>query len=382
MATCRIANCIVPSRVLEHMLEHKSREVRHAALETLLLSERARERRTVVGRMLLPGGGLNRTIYDAGQGYTLPGTPARRESDSASTDQAVNQAFDGLGTTYRFFREVLDRDSIDDNGMRLDGTVHYGSSYMNAFWDGSQMVFGDGDGEFFRGFTASLDVIAHELTHGVTEFTAGLIYHNQPGALNESFSDVFGALVKQFHCNQAADEASWLIGDDIVGPQFPGKALRSMSEPGTAFDGDEQPGHMDHYRSLPDTRAGDWGGVHINSGIPNRAFYLLAMELGGHAWEPAGNIWYHTLRSLHSTASFNDCANMSTQIAGQLYGTDSREQAAVRNAWAMVGIPVGAGTKKPPRKKAGSAVSLNGYKELQEALRGLNKAIEQLLVTA
>ena len=149
---------------------------------------------------------------------------------------SVNSAFEGLGRTRDFYRDVLDRDSIDGHGMRLNGYVHFGAGFNNAFWDGSHMVFGDGDGVLFTDFTGSLDVIAHELTHGVTEFTAGLEYHKQPGALNESMSDVFGSLVKQWARKQTADQADWLIGAEIFTPEIDADALRSMKAPGTAYN--------------------------------------------------------------------------------------------------------------------------------------------------
>jgi Zn-dependent metalloprotease len=169
--------------------------------------------------------------------------------------------------------------------MRLDGYVHYGSLFNNAFWDGQRMVFGDGDSQIFTDFTGSLDVIGHELTHGVTEFSAGLVYENQPGALNESISDVFGSLVKQWKLGQTVDQADWLIGPEIFTPGVSGDALRSMKNPGQAYDDprmgkDPQPDHMSRFKVLPNTRAGDNGGVHINSGIPNKAFYLFATKLG------------------------------------------------------------------------------------------------------
>ena len=194
------------------------------------------------------------------------------------------------GALVEFYRTVFDRNSIDDRGMRLDGFVHRGVRFNNAFWDGQEMVFGDGDGVIFTDFTKSLDVIAHELTHGVTEFTANLDYHNQSGALNESMSDVFGSLVKQWSLDQTADVADWLIGAEVFTPGVQADALRSMKAPGTAYDNevlgkDPQPDHMDRFVVLPDTDEGDNGGVHINSGIPNKAFQLTAVGIGGFAWE-------------------------------------------------------------------------------------------------
>src|SRR5262249_15250854 len=149
------------------------------------------------------------------------------------------------------------RNSIDNRGLRLNASVHYGADYDNAFWDGSQMVFGDGDNRIFVGFTKALDVIGHELTHGVTQYEANLEYQDQPGALNESMSDVFGSLMKQYALNQTAADADWLIGSGLLAPGIQGVALRSMKEPGTAYDDpllgkDSQPGHMSDFDHTTD----------------------------------------------------------------------------------------------------------------------------------
>lgn len=364
--------CIVPPQVLEKLLEHKSRKVRDSALETLMVSERIRERRSLraVTAKAAASGALERRIYDAGTGSDLPGRLVRGELVPATADPSVNEAFDGLGDTYRFFKDVLKRNSIDGNGMVLEGTVHFGDGYQNAFWDGARMVFGDGDGRIFVSFTKSKDVIAHELAHGVTEHTADLAYHNQPGALNESFSDVFGSLVKQYALNQTADQADWLIGKDIVGKDFPGRALRSMKDPGTAYDGDDQPGHMRNYVDLPDTRAGDWGGVHVNSGIPNRAFHLFATALGGRAWETAGRVWYATLLELRSDSKFQVCADKSVLVAKREFGADTCD--ALIDAWAKVGITTKVESdRKPPEKRGGG--------DLEAQLERLEKEIERAL---
>ena len=271
----------------------------------------------------------------------------------------VNEAYDGSGKTYNFFMNVFKRNSIDDRGLRLDSTVHYGRKYMNAFWDGQQMVYGDGDGEIFERFTKSLDIIGHELSHGVTQYEAGLIYEDQPGALNEHFSDVFGVLVKQYARKQRADKADWLIGKGIFSKGIKGVALRSMKAPGTAFNDpligkDEQPAHMkDYVKTLDDN-----GGVHINSGIPNKAFYELAVSLGGYAWERAGQIWYVTLRDrLREDSVFQECADATYDVARELYGADSVEQRAVREAWDAVGVKTGqVAAKKTKAAGAGRMV--------------------------
>ncbi|MCK5469166.1 MAG: M4 family metallopeptidase, partial [Cyclobacteriaceae bacterium] len=232
------------------------------------------------------------------------------------------------------------RNSIDNNGMQLISIVHYLQGYDNAFWNGERMVYGDGDEDLpesdrlFNRFTVAIDIIGHELTHGVTQFEANLVYRNQPGALNESFSDVFGSLVKQRVNNQTATEADWLIGEGLFTSNVNGNAIRSMKNPGSAYDDpvigkDPQPGHMNDY---VDTTS-DNGGVHINSGIPNKAFYEVAMVLGGFAWEKAGKIWYVTLRDkLNQTSNFQEAADLTVETAGELYGDGSAEQFAV-NKW-------------------------------------------------
>src|SRR5581483_5825698 len=171
-------------------------------------------------------GEKRRTVYDARHGRTLPGKLVRGEGDPRGRDAAVNEAYDGAGKTYDFYQKVYARNSIDGRGMRLDSTVHYGVKFDNAQWNGRQMIYGDGDGELFRRLTKSLDVIGHELTHGVTQYAANLDYADQPGALNESFSDVFGVLVKQYTRKQTAAKADWLIGAGLLTRRVQGQAIR------------------------------------------------------------------------------------------------------------------------------------------------------------
>jgi len=277
----------------------------------------------------------NRTISDAQNTEKLPGLVVRTEEEGPVDDTSVNEAFDGLGATFELLLAAFERNSLDGLGAGLDATVHYGTDYDNAFWDGERMVFGDGDGEVFRGFTGSITVIGHELAHGVIQHTANLEYQGQPGALNESIADVFGALTEQFAEGQSADQASWLIGAGIFTEEVQGTALRSMIEPGTAYDDDElgkdpQPAHMrDFVQTVEDN-----GGVHINSGIPNRAFALTATILGGNAWERAGLIWYRALTGdLPSTATFRQFADATLAAA-----VDDEVAAAIRSAWMTVGV--------------------------------------------
>jgi Zn-dependent metalloprotease len=221
--------------------------------------------------------------------------------------------------------------------------VHFDTGYDNAYWDGTRMVFGDGDGQLFNRFTIAKDIIGHELTHGVTEIEAQLIYYGQSGALNESVSDVFGSLVKQYVLGQDASSADWLIGEGLFTSAVNGQALRSMKAPGTAYNDpilgkDPQPDHMSKFV----VTMRDNGGVHINSGIPNKAFYELASALGGNAWDKAGRIWYDTLldNQLKPNASFKTFARLTASNARRQYGTGSTEESAVKNAWRKVGITV------------------------------------------
>jgi hypothetical protein len=340
---------IVPPYLLQHLVaaggelaDHARRTLEH---DTILRARPARPS----GPAVAAGTGLRRTIHDAHHGTTLPGDVVRDEGGAPTGDDAVNQAYDGLGATWQLFKVGFGRNSIDGNGLPLVATVHYDRQYDNAFWNGSQMVFGDGDGTVFLGFTRSIDVIGHELTHGVTESTAGLDYQGQPGALNESVSDVFGSLVKQHALGQAADRADWLIGADLLAPGVKGVALRSMKAPGTAYDDprlgkDPQPAEMSGYVDTTD----DNGGVHINSGIPNHAFYLVATAIGGNAWEAAGQIWYDVLTGsqIRSDCDFATFAGLTRDAAVARFGDGSAEATAVDDAWKTVGLPVG-GVRAP-----------------------------------
>ena len=339
----------IPPYILDRIIRNGSQYQRQRALGTLAhvqqLLPNPGHPHHQPGNTLLPARGQPgqplRSIHDAQQLMQLPGVEVRAEGQPATGDAAVDEAYDALGATYEFFWQVFGRDSIDNQGFPLVGTVHYGDGYENAFWNGAQMVFGDGDGEIFHRFTRSLDVVAHELAHGVIESEAGLVYFNQPGALNESLSDVFGALTRQFSVKQTADQADWLIGADLLTDKVKGIALRSMANPGTAYDDpvlgkDPQPGHMSDFIVTRD----DNGGVHLNSGIPNRAFYLASMALGGYAWEKAGRIWYDTLcdRRLANDADFEAFARLTLETAERLFGAASSEQMAVGQAWADVGV--------------------------------------------
>ena len=279
-------------------------------------------------------------VHDAGGGAALPGTPARVTGEPATGDVAVDEAAAGVEATLAMFAEVLGRRSYDDAGTRVDLTVHYGRDYANAFWDGAHLVFGDGDGRVFERFTKPVDVLAHELAHALTEHTAGLVYRGQPGALNESVSDVFAACLKQRLLGQDATAGDWLIGEGLFKPGVSARALRDMAAPGTAYDDaelgkDPQVGHLDDFVVTTE----DNGGVHLNSGIPNRAFQLAATAIGGSALEGAGLIWYAALTggAVGPETDFAGFAAATVAAAGE-------HADAVREAWAAVGVTAAAGS--------------------------------------
>ncbi|QNE43008.1 M4 family metallopeptidase [Frigoribacterium sp. NBH87] len=339
---------IVPPYLLDHLARADSPRLSRApeaARQGLRQMEEVRALRAAVpparqGAVAVDGP-LERTISDAGGTEELPGRVVRREGEPPTDDVAVTEAYDALGATHALFLEAYGRSSIDGSGLPLDATVHYGLDYDNAFWDGRRMVFGDGDGEVFRRFTASVSVVGHELAHGVTQYTTALEYQGQSGALNESISDVFGALVEQHLLGQTADEASWLIGEGLFTDEVQGRALRSMAAPGTAYDDDvlgkdPQPAHMDDYVETTE----DAGGVHLNSGIPNKAFHLVATALGGPAWERAGQVWYDAITSgdVSPTSTFAEFAAVTVAAAEARWGAGSSEARATTEGWRGVGV--------------------------------------------
>ncbi len=222
-------------------------------------------------------------------------------------------------SVYNYYLDNFGRNSLDGNGSKIDSVVHYGKQYNNAAWTGQYMIYGDGDGKQFAPLSAANDVVAHELTHAVTEHTAGLEYHDQPGALNESFSDVFGYF---------NDPDDWLMGEDAYTPGKDGDGLRSLSNP-EQYD---QPANMsDYYQGTEDE-----GGVHINSGIPNKAAYLTIKSIGK---DKAQQIYYLALTQyLTPNSQFVDAKLALKEAANQLYGDNSTEADAIDKAWNDVGV--------------------------------------------
>ncbi|KAG6010322.1 hypothetical protein E4U54_008394 [Claviceps lovelessii] len=285
----------------------------------------------------------HRAIYDAehivDEG-SLPGVLKRSEGEPKNKDKVVNEAYDNVGAVLEFYKDKFKWNSIDNKGSDVTSSVHFGESYENAFWDPehSQMVFGDG-GEFLKHFTKCVDVIGHELTHAITEHTSPLNYEDQPGALNEHISDVFGIMIKQKVENETSDKADWLIGEGCLVPDVKGLALRSMKAPGTAYDDprfgtDPQVDNMSRYEKSWD----DNGGVHIYSGIPNKAFYLVATAFGGYSWEKAGQIWWKAMTSgnIPPKCTFKQFADVTVDCAEEEFGEDAAK--TVRKAWTDVGV--------------------------------------------
>jgi len=333
---------IVPPHLLREIVNRGDPGLKKWAINTITLSEQVRmTRQTFVDTVISVSEQKERRIYDAKNKSTLPGVLVRVEGGAPVNDPAADEAYDGAGWTYDLYKNIYGRNSVDDKGLTLDSTVHFSEKYDNAFWNGNQMVYGDGDGKIFNRFTKAIDVIGHELTHGVTQYTAKLEYQDQSGALNEHISDVFGSIVKQYSLKQNVMQADWLIGQGLFTPKIHGVALRSMKAPGTAYDDpligkDPQPGTMQDYNDTTE----DNGGVHINSGIPNHAFYLIATSIGGYSWEKSGMIWYKTLDLLEKNSDFEDMAASTFEAAGDLFGNNSQEQESVRKGWNGVGITI------------------------------------------
>jgi Zn-dependent metalloprotease len=313
----------IPPYILDSLSRAKDEATRRAAIESVITSAAMRARRTALATLPIMAAipsvdqAKERRVYDMKHGTNpLPGKIILREGEKkAVQDAAAKEAYENLGLTFDFYRTVFGRNSLDDEGQALIASVHYGKRYNNAFWNGEQMVFGDGDGRIFIRFTRSLDVVGHELSHGVVTHTCNLEYFGQSGALNEHFADVFGVMTEQWSLGQAADKADWLVGAEIIGPKAAIKAIRTFKgekafENDPLFGTDPQPKHMKDFYGGAD----DDGGVHINSGIPNHAFYRAAVALGGKAWETVGPVWYRALSAL------------------------GREAAAVKAGWKGVGL--------------------------------------------
>ncbi|HYC91684.1 MAG TPA: M4 family metallopeptidase [Thermoanaerobaculia bacterium] len=291
----------------------------------------------------------NRRTYNGNNTSTLPGTLVLQETSGSTTDVSIQKAHEYAGTTYDYYSAIHGRDSYNNAGATLNSTVHHRVGYNNAFWNGSQMVYGDGDGSQFGPFSRALDVVSHELTHAVTEYSANLVYQNEPGALNEASSDILGAAAEAWKYG-VIDSRTWKIGEDCYTPGTAGDALRYMNDPiadGSSYD----------YYPTRYTGSGDYGGVHLNSGIANLAVYLMTVG-GTHprgktsvvvtaldtvqmtSLNMAAKIWYRALTTyMTSSTNFAGARTATAQAATDLYG--STAAARVHLAWDAVGVPGG-----------------------------------------
>jgi Zn-dependent metalloprotease len=347
-------NCIIPPYMLTKLMESGNKKLADIAVRSNFRSFRFRndriffqkaspQEKLILGLIVTQPGKdiMQMEVYDCRQKTDLIGATLLWDSKNNQkiTSVAGKNVIRGGKASWDFYWQLFGRNSIDNRGMLIRQYVHYDKGMDNAYWDGRRMVYGDGDGLVFGSFTSDIDVIGHELTHGVTENEANLDYENQAGALNESFSDIFGIMIKQRYHNLDVRKSNWLIGEKVLkGSKY---ALRSMKAPGTAYVNhpelgtDPQPATMDKYQNLPNTQSGDFGGVHINSGIPNFAFYVAAFNMGGYAWEKAGRIWYAVLTDvgLARNADFADVKNLTIVHAEKIFGINSPEAKAVRQGW-------------------------------------------------
>ncbi|HWM68242.1 MAG TPA: M4 family metallopeptidase [Steroidobacteraceae bacterium] len=273
------------------------------------------------------------TVYDCGKGTVLPGSPVPNPGTSAG--RTATRVFAETAAVAEFYRTIFGRNSVDNRGGTLQSSVQYGVGYNNAFWNGVQMIYGDGDGAIFADFAQSTDVIAHELTHGVTQYSAQLCYTDDAGGLNESISDVFGSMFRQWRAGQTVADADWLIGHDILGPSAVARGftcLRDMANPAAEHCMARQP---DQYSKI-----GPGMDPHYTSGVPNRAFYEAAMAIGGKSWETVGQIWYRALTGFapDPNLGMSAFAARTRRLAQSMFPRDASVYAAVNEAWVNVGL--------------------------------------------
>ncbi|MFY1826782.1 M4 family metallopeptidase [Myxococcus fulvus] len=293
----------------------------------------------VVARHPLIHTARNRAVYTANNGTTLPGTLRRGELGAVTNDAHVDQNHTQLGYTYDCYQTLFGRDSFDNAGAELRSTVHYSSGYVNAFWNGSQMVYGDGDGVNSIELGKDPDVTVHELTHAVTERESNLIYSGQSGGLNEALSDTFAAICQSWASGTwSTTPAIWMIGEQVWTPNTQNDALRYMDDPkkdGVSLD------HLNDYTSSTD--------VHYSSGIPNLAFALLAkggthprgrttINVPAIGVETAARIWYKANTDIFTEGTtFLQAKTWTIQAAADLNYSQAIQD-AVKAAWEAVGV--------------------------------------------
>lgn len=346
-ALLRCTCCIVPKDVLDRFASDRKlpAAARKSAGDSARLSHHMRQLRDSAAALTAEGIAQGAhlisplaatpkvTVYDARHTQSLPGLPV--SSPSRSKDVTARRAYAETTQVAKFYKTVFGRNSVDNQGQTLMSSVHYGKDYNNAMWNGSQMVYGDGDGQLFIDFTTGNDVIGHELTHGVTQHSLQLGYSGDAGGLNESLSDCFGSMFRQWQAKQAVTEADWLIGSDILGPAARARGytcLRNMANPADKKALAAQPTLYSQLHPGMDP--------HYTSGPPNLAFATACLAAGGNSWTTVGQVWYAVLSAsgAHPAMKMPDFAARTRQVAAQKFGAGSKVQAAVDAGWKKVGL--------------------------------------------
>jgi Zn-dependent metalloprotease len=339
---------IIPNAALKRFAEDRSMpaEQRKYFSDTMKIDNEFRKLRTQANRLTRVAGVMAPavalapvaaapaiSVFNCNQGQTLPG--AQIPAPANSRDATAKRAFGETSSVAAFYSQVFGRNSVDGAGMTLISSIHFSVSYNNAFWNGSQMTYGDGDGSIFVDFTKGNDVIAHELTHGVTQHSLQLNYTNEAGGLNESMSDCFGSMFRQWEANQNVNQADWLIGKDIMGPGALAKGftcLRDMANPAAKHCLAPQPTKFSQIRPGMDP--------HLTSGPPNLAFFTIAKAVGGNSWDKVGQIWYRSLTGFGPTPAMKmkAFANRTRAVAAQLNPGNTAIARAVDAGWKKVGL--------------------------------------------
>jgi Zn-dependent metalloprotease len=339
---------IVPQKVLKRFAEDTSfsDEQRKHFADTMKIDVELRKLRTQAGKLTRVANlvaapmGLTAaaappaiTVFDCNHSQTPPGAQVADPANAA--DATAKRAFVETSSVAAFYLQVFGRNSIDDAGMSMVSSIHFGTGYPNAFWNGSQMTYGDGDGSLFIDFTLGNDVIAHELTHGVTQHSLQLSYVNEAGGLNESLSDCFGSMFRQWEAKQDVTQADWMIGKDVVGPGATAKGytcLRDLSDPAGSHCLGAQQVKFSQYKAGMDP--------HESSGIPNLAFYTIAKAVGGNSWDKVGQIWYKAMTGFDPTPAMKmkAFADRTRSVAAQLNPGDAAVAGAVDAGWKSVGL--------------------------------------------
>ena len=337
---------IVPRAVLEKLAQDPelSAETRKAASDTAKISHEIRELRKQALNLTSVTMALGAapaelaaapaiTVYDCKHQQTLPGTFV--PNAGSSSDATAARTSKETTLVADFYKKIFNRNSIDNAGMNMVSSIHYGVNYNNAMWNGAQMIYGDGDNQIFTDFTKGNDVIGHELTHGVTQHSLQLAYADDAGGLNESISDCFGSMFRQWQASQDVNHADWLIGHDIMGPTATAKGftcLRDMANPAAAHCLAAQPTKYSQITPGMDP--------HYSSGPPNLAFCLACKKVGGHSWEKVGQVWYRVLTATGPSPNMKmkAFADDTRKVAAQMFPADPTVAAGVDYGWKQIGL--------------------------------------------